>query len=215
MANPKSQIPSPNSQEAPRRDTYPDVGIWPLGFGIRDLGFGIWGCILALAMASAACGKKGPPLAPIVRIPAAVEKINAERVGADVFVTLTVPAQNVDASKPADVARVDIYSFTATTPPARGQFLAQAERVAVIPVAPAPRPDGSIPTPAGDRVTGASQGKDVTIRDVLTPDRLVPKPPPELPARRGRAPRPVTPAAIADVREEIVPVLRRFYMAIA
>ena len=29
--------------------------------------------IAALTMAGAACGKKGPPLAPIVRIPAAVE----------------------------------------------------------------------------------------------------------------------------------------------
>ena len=46
---------------------------------------------LLAALAVAGCGKKGPPLAPFVRIPAGVEKIAASRLGNDVYVTLTVP----------------------------------------------------------------------------------------------------------------------------
>jgi predicted small lipoprotein YifL len=37
--------------------------------------------LATLSIASVACGKKGPPLPPIVHIPAAVEKIEARRRG--------------------------------------------------------------------------------------------------------------------------------------
>ena len=47
--------------------------------------------LVAAACAGAACGKKGPPLAPYVHVPAAVTEITAERLGDDVFVTLTPP----------------------------------------------------------------------------------------------------------------------------
>ena len=89
------------------------------------MGFGFWDLIRALAVfvaiTASACGKKGPPLAPFVHIPAAVEKISAERVGSEVYVKVTVPVQNIDLSKPADLSRIDVYGFTGTTPPARGR----------------------------------------------------------------------------------------------
>ena len=72
------------------------------------------GAVLAMT-AGAGCGKKGPPLAPYVLLPAAPARVAAQRIGDDVFVTFAVPAQNVDASKPADVRRVEVYGFTATT----------------------------------------------------------------------------------------------------
>ena len=59
----------------------------------------------------AACGKKGPPLAPVVRIPAAVSTISAQRVGSDAFVTLTVPATNIDKSVPVDISRIEVYGL--------------------------------------------------------------------------------------------------------
>ncbi len=169
----------------------------------------------ACAVLLSACGKKGPPLAPFVHIPAAVDKITAERVGSDVYVKVTVPAQNIDASKPADVSRIDVYGFTGTTPPARGQFLVQAERLAVIPVAPAPRP-GEPPPPPATQLSGALQGSEVTVRDVLTADQLVPKPPPPPLESERRRPPPVP--AVTPAREPVPqgpPMPRRFYMAIA
>ena len=166
------------------------------------------------AVSASACGKKGPPLAPFVHIPAAVEKISAERVGSDVYIKILIPSQNIDASKPADVSRVDIYGFTGTTPPARGLFLAQADRLAVISVVPAPRP-GEPPPPAATQLSGSSQGSEVTLRDVLTADQLVPKPPPP-PLKTGR--RQATSEPPPTVRQPVPagPAMpHRFYMAIA
>jgi hypothetical protein len=162
------------------------------------------------------CGKKGPPLAPFVHIPAAIEKISAERVGSDVYVKITIPIQNIDASMPADLSRIDVYGFTGTTPPARGLFLAQAERLAMIPIAPAQRPGEPPPTPA-QLASGARQGSEVTIRDVLAPEQLVPLPPLPAPVLKGR--RQAAPAPIATTARPTVPagppMPRRFYMAIA
>jgi hypothetical protein len=111
---------------------------------------------------------------------------------------------------PADAARIDIYGFTGTTAPVRGEFLAQAERLAVIPVAPAPTPDAPAPTNSDAAAAGARQGMEVTVRDVLTPDRLVPKPPP------ARVNPERTPAAATAASPPAGPPLpRRFYMAIA
>ena len=166
-------------------------------------------------MTASACGKKGPPLAPFVHIPAAVEKISAERVGSDVYVKVTVPVQNIDASKPADITRIDVYGFTGTTPPARGLFLAQAERLAMIPVAPAARP-GDPPPPPETQRSGALQGSEVTVRDVLTAEQLVPKPPP--PPLENERRRPVPVPAATPTRQVVPagpPMPRRFYMAIA
>jgi len=65
--------------------------------------------LAALSIASLACGKKGPPLAPIVHIPAAVEHIEARRRGENVSLTVTVPAKNIDGTIPVDVGRIEVY----------------------------------------------------------------------------------------------------------
>ena len=52
------------------------------------------GAVLALA-GGAGCGKKGAPLAPYVLLPAAPLRVAAQRTGNDVYVTLTLPTQNV------------------------------------------------------------------------------------------------------------------------
>jgi len=69
----------------------------------------------ALVLASAGCGKKGPPLPPLVKLPAAPGDLSAERHGDDVTVRFTVPAANTDNTKPANVERVDVYAFTGPT----------------------------------------------------------------------------------------------------
>jgi hypothetical protein len=55
---------------------------------------------------SAACGRKGPPLAPIVYLPRAVTEFAAKRVENEVVVQFTVPTLNTDGSGPADLRRV-------------------------------------------------------------------------------------------------------------
>jgi len=97
-------------------------------------------CVVAVAaiVVAGGCGKKGPPLAPIVRIPAGIDKIQAQRAGSDVFITLTVPDKNIDSSIPVDIGRIDIYGYTGRTAPPRARWAELGEVVATIPVVPPP-----------------------------------------------------------------------------
>ncbi len=182
-----------------------------MGFGIWVLGFAL------LASSSSGCGKKGPPLPPLVPIPAAVELIEADRVGSDVFVTLRIPAQNVDEFEPADLGRVEIYGYTGRTPPPRSLWAEFGTLVATVPVAPpAPQPgENSDSAPGADKHVGAPvQGSSVTIRDTLTPDEVV-QGKVRSPEPRSRNPGPGT--ALPNPESEIgnpEPPLRRFYAAL-
>ena len=159
--------------------------------------------------AGAGCGKKGPPLAPYVLLPEAPTRVAAQRLGDDVYVTLTLPVQNIDKSKPADVRRVEVYAFTATTPPTRARQLELATLVATVPVAAA-IPEGAL---LGQRARtpetkdAAKPGATVTVKDVLTPDAFVPR---SLPA----APVPVSTTAL-PIPQAPRGILRRFYVTLA
>jgi len=163
-----------------------------------------------------------------VRIPAGVEQVSAQRVGSDVYVTLTLPSANIDEHTPADLEYVEVYGYTGRTSPPRARFAELGSLVATIPVAPPPSPAGE-PAPDAATTRGADQGMPVTVRDTLTPDELVqgrlPQPArgeessarteaanpraaePALPATAGGPPKPRIPRAVAP------PPLRRFYMA--
>jgi hypothetical protein len=164
----------------------------------------------ALAIACAACGKKGPPLAPIVHIPAAVETVEARRQGNDVSLTVTVPSKNIDGSVPVDVARIEIYGYTGNTAPPRSRFLEVGTLVGTITV-PEQKPDAppSEAPPPGTPVPGGQ----ATIRESLTPDALVAKPIPPAPITRND-PRPLPPVPGITPVVEAGP-LRRFYYALA
>ena len=114
------------------------VGSWRLGVKIVSLFLRrpLW--VIPAIVLAAGCGKKGPPLAPIVRIPAAITTIQAQRAGSDVFVTLTVPDKNVDSSIPVDIGRIEVYGYTGRTPPPRTRWAELGDLVATIPVVPPP-----------------------------------------------------------------------------
>lgn len=167
--------------------------------------------LLVAALLAGGCGKKGTPLAPIVRLPAAVTKISAARMGSDVYLTLTVPAENIDASSPGDVGRIDIYAYTGRVAPPVPRFAEVATVVATIPVAPPPDPLLPVPTPPFGFVDpqGAWQGTTVTVRDRLTADELVHGPELALDARVARQLR-----AGMTLPPPPTGALKRFYMAI-
>jgi hypothetical protein len=176
------------------------------------LGIGSRKSIAALALAGAvtgACGKKGPPLTPIVRVPAAIETLAPRRVGDDVYVTFTVPAANIDASTPASITRIDVYAATSLTPPTRARFLEIATLVGTVPVASAADPaDPTAGVPPSDSQVGALQGTAVTVRDRLTAAARQPR---ELPVLEDER-RAVSPVGAIVAPRPTVP--RRFYMAI-
>jgi hypothetical protein len=184
--------------------------------------------IVFVAAIAVGCGKKGPPLPPIVRIPTSVDQISARRVGSDVFVTLSVPSANVDKTMPADMGRVEVFGYTGTVQPPKGRFLDVATHVATIDVLPpeveATQPSktknaGTGPGSAGTGQSGrpdsnieAKQGAIVTVRDHLDADALVARalpPGPVTPAsRRNRT----LPSITAPVKEG---PLKRYYLALA
>jgi predicted small lipoprotein YifL len=172
--------------------------------------------LFAAVAAVAGCGKKGPPLAPIVHVPAAVEGLTARRVGGDVFLTFTPPATNVDRSTPPDVARIDVYGVTATTPPPTARFLEIATLLHTVTIEQpkaAQSNAGKATTPATPGPAPVAVTTPRHVRDPLTADALVPKAlaAPPVPARR----QPLPPAAGPAPAPAEPPVLRRYYVAIA
>jgi hypothetical protein len=65
---------------------------------------------------SVACGRKGPPLAPIVYVPRAVSELTAKRVEDDVVLQFKIPVANTDSSSPADLDRIEVYAHTGPLP---------------------------------------------------------------------------------------------------
>jgi hypothetical protein len=187
----------------PHHDRLPATGFLPTGYRLLATGL--------LIASAAACGKKGPPLAPFVRVPSAVTGVEVRRVGSDAYVTLTVPATNIDTSTPADVVRVDIYAFTGRVSPGT-RFLEQATLVATIPVVPIPRDEKgrALPLPPDPQSTDAVQGGAVTIRESLTGPALQPLTLAPLTGRRA----PLSQPALAGP-EPPPPPVQRFYTAIA
>jgi hypothetical protein len=169
--------------------------------------------IALLAIASGACGKKGPPLAPLVPIPAAVTSIEARRVGSEVFITLGVPAANIDEHTPADLERVEVYGYTGRSAPPRARWVELATLVATVPVTPPPPKPGEeqeAPPAASKPLNAPLQGAKITVRDVLTPDELIQgKEPPVVRDVKSSE----TETRPAD-REPRIPELKRFYTAV-
>ena len=67
---------------------------------------------LLAAVWTAACGKSGPPLPPLVRLPSPPAEFSAVRHGDAVDVDFLVPSANTDGSRPANLTRVDVYAYT-------------------------------------------------------------------------------------------------------
>lgn len=118
---------------------------------------------------------RGPPLPPLVIVPAPVSDLSAERFGDEIYLQLTIPSANADRSEPADLERVEVYALT--TQPGEDQprlsgeeWLELATLVATLEVE-ATEPDDEREASAGPRY---GQGDDVTLVEVLTPELRVP-----------------------------------------
>lgn len=133
------------------------------------------------------CGKKGPPLAPFVRVPSAVTQLAAHRVGDEAVINFTLPTVNIDKSEPISLTRVDLYAYTGRSAPPAARFPEVADRVAVFETPPAPAPAAM-------------------LREMLTPDKLV----------EGRQLTSTAPSKPTDTppRSDSRAALRRFYMAV-
>ena len=130
---------------------------------------------VALGAVAAGCGKKGPPLAPVLRVPAQVAPFEARRAGDTVFIRFKVPSANQDGSLPADVGRVEVYGYTGI-PPAVTDIYKYGTLVATVdvrkpkPVREAGKPGAKKPAPAeAADEPGVDQGETVTVVEQVTP----------------------------------------------
>jgi len=163
--------------------------------------------VVLVALATVSCGKKGPLLPPFVYIPAAVEKIDARRLGDEVFLSFTVPERNVDDSTPPALEHLEVRGYTGTAAPPRSRWGELSSLIATIPVAA--RPDPAAGEGRTARLPGGQvyPGSVVTVLDTLDADDKVAHPV-ELEnaaGAQGRGPaEPVAPAG----------PLRRYYAAV-
>jgi len=176
--------------------------------------------LLALIAASVACGRKGPPLAPLSRVPAVITSVTPQRIGEDVYLTFTTPTTNADGQKPSSVEAVEIYAVTSAVAPSTKEQRDVAKLIATVPVRPIlPEPpvpaNGSAPPPV-PLPPGVDQGAVVNVRETLTADARVAV---ELPVKKPVA----KTADVIDVDEHFGPLVapapaqlpRRHYFAIA
>ena len=145
------------------------------------------GLALIVMVAAAACGKKGPPLAPFVRVPAAVANVTSQRIGNDVYLSFPVPSANVDGQQPADIAALEVYAVTSARPPAteeQREVATVVTNIPVRPILPEPAPvNGSAPPPV-PLPPGVDRGATVVVREAITPEMLTAV---ELPGGRPRS----------------------------
>ena len=149
----------------------------------RNIGF-VFSALLAIsAVFSAGCGKKGPPLAPLIKLPVPPPDLTASRRGDSVELSFTVPATNTDGSRPANVARADVYAITAPVgvpPLSDASLLKYGTKVGEVEVK-APRdpnltadedePNDEVDPPEGK---GLDQGTLARLREPLTSEMLTP-----------------------------------------
>lgn len=170
------------------------------------------------AMLAGACGKMGPPLAPIVSTPARIMDITPRRLGDTVLVRVAIPDSNLDGSRPVDLDRVDVYAFTGLTQ-TDIRDLKYATKVGTIKVqryvSPAEEEawkKKGVPPPPNP---GVAPGGFGTVTEVLTPEALIPVTPRE----DRKKPKPPPPVLLKPFERPLagpVPEVRprRYYAAV-
>jgi hypothetical protein len=147
-----------------------------------------WCAALALLLASAACGKKGPPRPPLRLVPAAVTELSVRRLGADVHLRFTLPTTNANGPGQPVIERVDVYALNVAAGaalPDPAAVIDSNHLVGSVPARGRPAPDPAPGDAAGAQPPPApapGPGDVATFVDTLTAEGL-------------RAPEPADPAA--------------------
>jgi hypothetical protein len=146
------------------------------GVGRQFLEIGPTPFLILVTVAAVGCGKKGPPLAPLQRIPLAPLELAITRIDNDVYARFKVPTVNIDGAGPANIARVELYAITADHRPdvkdpealRKLSTLVGSETVRK-PLPPLPPPkEGQPPPPLPLPGPGVDQGAVVMMHETLT-----------------------------------------------
>ena len=129
----------------------------------RAIAIGV--CCGALTGFAVSCGRKGPPLAPLVRLPGPIIDLTAKRLADQVVLQFTIPMANSDNSRPADISRIEVYAHTGPLP-APADFLKYGSLIGNIAVQSAAGPGGTLP--------GVTQGAKAAAAETITEAQLEP-----------------------------------------
>jgi hypothetical protein len=129
--------------------------------------------LIVVSLLVGACGRKGPPLPPFVRMPIAPGELSAARRGDSVDLKFVVPASNTDQTRPANIERIDIYALTHTERVTDLQVITRGDRIASVDVKAPRDPNRTIDPdePASDLQplvgTGLEQGASADVFEEL------------------------------------------------
>jgi hypothetical protein len=178
------------------------------------------GCAL---VAATACGKRGNPMPPLQRIPAAPRDLALTRIDEQVYLRFTVPTTNVDGAQPADVARVDVYAITLDRDQRvlSGLDPDEIRKLATLvaseqvrrPLLPPPSKEGDPPVSDLPLPPGLDQGAVAVIRETLTSDQRAPVTVPETDRTRPAAPEVDVPRPLVAPASGAGP--QRYYFGVA
>jgi hypothetical protein len=153
---------------------------------------------LAVLALCAACGKKGPPLAPLNMAPEMPQQATARRFGNTVIIEMRVPAKNATGRGAYSVSQLEVFGATTAAGaglPKNADMAKRPHLLTKIPVRPPADPDA--PEPDEDtqkKDTRPGPGDTVTFVEKLTDAQFVPqtvatsvKPPKPTKRKRGEA----------------------------
>jgi hypothetical protein len=154
-----------------------------------------------------ACGKKGPPLAPLHLVPAAASEISVRRVADRARLRFVLPSRNENGPGPLELDRVEIFAMTIpanSIEPSMIELMSKERLVGEIAVRPVLE-EGEVAPPDEKR---PEAGTPVTFDEELTREKLTPvevKTPPAPAAPAPGAAAVATPAATAAAPAATVP----------
>jgi hypothetical protein len=125
--------------------------------------------LLATAVAAVGCGKKGPPLPPLVLLPAPPGDFVAVRRGAEVDLTFRIPDVNTDRSSPADLSRVDVFAWTVPGAVSAEDVVQRGTRVGTVSVNKPKDPDEPEPKVPAPKGPGLEQKEIATFSEPIRP----------------------------------------------
>ena len=153
----------------------------------------LWALLIAgSVIATAACGKRGPPLPPLRPVPGPVTELSFTRRGTDIMIRFRTPSSNIDGSQPLVFDRVEVYALTIGAggiPPNAVQLMQRANLLTVV-----GRVDSADATASADAASTTSSGRIVTFTD-----KGIVAAPPVAPAVAPVPPAGVTPSAPTGV----------------
>lgn len=129
-----------------------------------------------LIVFAAACGKKGPPLAPLNMGPEAPQALTARRLADTIYLQFKVPAKSAAGPGPYSVDHLDVYAVTLApgmVSPANRFVLKTENIVGRVEVRPPIDPDEEPEEPAGGD-TRPHPGDIATFTETITGAQLVP-----------------------------------------